>query len=139
MCPESASVRLQRGLSLVPALFLLIVLAGLGAVAVRLLAVSQQTGVLAISGARAYAAARAGAETAVYDALVNGNCGAQTLVLTEAGLNGFTVETSCAATSHNERNQVINIYVIDTFAYRGSYGSPDYTSRRLRMTVTDAG
>ena len=106
----------QRGFSLVPALFLMIVLAALGAVAVRLLAVSQQTTVLAVQGTRAYAAARAGVDYAIYDALLSGNCGSQSLVLSEAGLAGFSVDTNCA----------------------GAYGSPDYVSRRIRTTVTDA-
>ncbi len=132
-----ASVR-QRGFSLVPALFLLIVLAGLGAVAVRLTAVQQQTTVLAIQGARAYAAARAGIETAIYDALVNGSCGASTFTLAEGGVAGFVVDTTCTSSSHNEGSTTNTIYVIDAFARAGAYGSPDYASRRLRSTVTDA-
>lgn len=136
MC-RNATTR-QQGFSLVPALFLLIVLAGLGAVAVRLTAVQQQTTVLAIQGARAYAAARAGVETAIYDALVNGSCGNQTIALTEGGLAGFTVDLACTSSSHNEGGGTTTIFVIDAFARAGSYGSPDYVSRRLRSKVTDA-
>ena len=128
----------QRGFSLVPALFLLIVLAGLGAVAVRLTAVQQQTTVLAIQGARAYAAARAGIEVAAYDALVNGNCGAASITLTEGGLNAFVVDTSCTSSSHSEGTATTTVYVIDAFARAGVYGSPDYASRRVRSKVTDA-
>ena len=128
----------QRGFSLVPALFLLIVLAGLGAVAVRLTAVQQQTVVLATQGARAYAAARAGIELAAYDALKNGNCGTQTVTLSEAGLSGFVVETSCSGSVHSEGSATTTVYVIEAFAHAGSYGSPDYVSRRIQATVTDA-
>ena len=130
--------RRERGFSLVPALFLLIVLAALGAVAVRLTAVQQQTTVLAIQATRAYAAARAGVEAAIYDALVNGSCAASSIPLTEGGLAGFVVDTSCASSSHQEGPDTTTVFVIEAFARAGTYGSPDYVSRRLRTSVTDA-
>jgi len=134
MCTQ----RQQRGFSLVPALFLLVVLAVLGSVAVRLTGVQQQTVVLSMQSARAYAAAKTGVEWSAYQALNAGNCGNSTLSLTEAGLAGFSVDVSCASSSHTEGASTTNVYVLDAFAYSGSYGSPDYVSRRIRATVTDA-
>ena len=128
----------QSGFSLVPALFLLVVLAALGIVAVRLAGVQQQTVVLAMQGGRAYAAARSGVEWSAYQALNNSSCAAATINLTEGGLAGFTVETNCSSSSHSEGPNTVNVYVIDAFAWSGSYGSPDYVSRRIRSTVTDA-
>lgn len=128
----------QRGFSLVSALFLLVVLASLAAVAVRISSVQQQTVVLAMQSSRAYAAARAGVEWVAYQALVNGTCGAATLPLTEGGLNGFTVDTACTSTSHAEGSDTSTVYVIEAFARSGSYGTPDYVSRRIRAAVTDA-
>lgn len=128
----------QRGFSLVPALFLLVVLAALGAVAVRLTAVEHQTVVLAMQSTRAYAAAQTGIEWSAYQAITNGSCASSTLSLTEGGLTGFTVDTSCAATSHAEGAATTNVYVLEAFAYSGIYGTPDYVSRRVRATVTDA-
>lgn len=132
------SRRLQVGFSLVPALFLLVVLAALGLVAVRLAGVQQQTVVLAMQSGRAYAAARAGVEWSAYQALNNATCNAATINLTEGGLAGFTVETDCSSTSHSEGPNTVNVYVINAFAWSGSYGNPDYVSRRVRSTVTDA-
>ena len=128
----------QSGFSLVPALFLLVVLAALGIVAVRLAGVQQQTVVLAMQGGRAYAAARSGVEWSAYQALNNSSCAAATINLTEGGLAGFTVETNCGSSSHSEGPNTVNVYVIDAFAWSGTYGSPDYVSRRVRSTVTDA-
>lgn len=128
----------QSGISLVPALFLLIVLAALGAVAVKLTAVQNQTVVLAMQSARAFAAARAGVDWSAYQALVNGSCGASTLVLTEAGLNGFSVDTICSVTTHAEGPLTVSVYTIEAFARAGAYGTPDYVSRRIRSTITDA-
>ena len=130
--------RSQLGFSLVPALFLLVVLAALGLVAVRLAGVQQQTVVLAMQSGRAYAAARAGVEWSAYQALNNATSNAATINLTEGGLAGFTVETNCSSSSHAEGPNTVNVYVIDAFAWSGSYGNPDYVSRRIRSTVTDA-
>ena len=132
------SIRYQNGFSLVPALFLIIVLAGLGAAAVRISMVQQQTVVLTMQSARAYSAARSGLEWAAYDALNNGNCGSGSLAYTEGGLDGFSVNTSCSSTSHTEGSATVNVYTINAFAWSGAYGSPDYVSRRVSMTVTDA-
>lgn len=130
--------KLQSGFSLIPALFLLVVLAALGVVAVRMSGVQQQTVVLAVQGSRAYAAARAGVDWSAYQALVNGNCASSTLALTEAGLAGFSVDVSCSSTTHTEGPNTVRVYLIEAFAWSGSYGTPDYVSRRIRSTVTDA-
>lgn len=129
--------RQQSGISLVPALFLLIVLAALGIVAVRLSAVQSQTVVLAMQSTRAFSAALAGLDWSVYQAIVNGSCANATLTLTEAGLAGFSVNTACSVTTHSEGPQTVSIYTIEAFASSGAYGAPDYVSRRVRSTVTD--
>ena len=128
----------QTGFSLVPALFLLVVLAALGSVAVRLSAVEHQTVVLALQSSRAYAAAQAGVEWSAYEALVNGSCGNSSIALTEGGLSGFSVNTTCSSTTHSEGSATTSVFVLEAFAYSGLYGTPDYVSRRIRSTVTDA-
>ena len=128
----------QTGFSLVPALFLLVVLAALGSVAVRLSAVEHQTVVLALQSSRAYAAAQAGVEWSAYQALVNGSCANSSVALTEGGLSGFNVDTTCSSTTHTEGSATTSVYVLEAFAYSGLYGTPDYVSRRIRSTVTDA-
>jgi len=131
-------VNRQGGISLVPALFLLIVLAALGIAAVRLTAVQQQTVVLAMQSARAFSAARSAAEWTAYQALNNASCTNATLAFTENGLAGFTAQTTCTSTSHTEGPTTVTVYVIEVFASAGTYGTPDYVSRRIRSTVTDA-
>ena len=128
----------QNGFSLVPALFLLVVLSALGAVAVRLSAVEHQTAVLAMQSSRAYAAAQAGVQWSAYQALANSSCGSSTLALTEVGLDGFTVDTTCTSTTHTEGAATTSVYVLEAFAYAGSYGTPDYVSRKIQASLTDA-
>jgi Tfp pilus assembly protein PilX len=62
--------RRQQGFSLVTAIFLLVVLAGLGAVMATFFTNQQQSSALDVMGSRAYQAARAGIEWAVYDTTV---------------------------------------------------------------------
>ena len=132
------SRRKQTGFSLVPALFLIVVLAALGVVAVRMSVVSSQTVVLAMQGSRADAAARSGIEWAVYEAVVNNSCAASTsLSLTEGGLTGFTVNVSCTSASFSEGQDTVTVYTVEAFAFSGAYGQPDYISRRVRTTLTD--
>ncbi len=140
MCPERSHrpTADQAGFTLVAALFLLVVLAGLAAVAVRLAGVQQQTVNLAIQSARAFQAATSGVEYAAYRALSGGFCGASTVNYTEGGLAGFTVTTSCSSSAHAEGASVTTVYLVEAFARSGVYGAPDYVSRRIRATVTDA-
>lgn len=56
----------QRGFSLVTAIFLLVVLAGLGAAMLTFSTAQQQSSTLDILGSRAYQASRAGIEWAAY-------------------------------------------------------------------------
>jgi len=141
MCHEANNTSrrfAEQGFSLIPALFMMVVLAGLGAVAVRLGGVQQHSVNLAIQGSRAYAAARAGIEWAAYEALNNSNCGTNSFALTEAGLNGFTVDTVCTSTTHAEGSGTTTVYSLQAFSRSGAYGTPDYVSRRMRATMTDA-
>ena len=140
MCPEARrpGAGIERGYSLVPALFLLIVLAGLGTVAVRLGAVQSQTVVLGMQSSRAYAAAQSGIEWAAYRAITGGSCDSASFSFTEAGLDGFSVDTNCSVSTHTEGSSSVRVYAVEAFARFGSYGSPDYVTRRLRATVTDA-
>src|SRR5437899_3676273 len=66
------AVRRQRrsaGVGLVTAIFLLVVLAGLGGAMVALSAAQQSSSALDVEGARAYQAARAGIEWGLYQNL----------------------------------------------------------------------
>ena len=127
----------QSGVALVAAIFLVVILAVLGAVAVRLAGVQQQTTTLALLGARAYHAALSGLEWGAHQALVNGTCGSTTFALTESALTGFSVQVSCTSTGHAEGASTTTVYHIVAFARAGVYGEPDYVSRRVQASITD--
>jgi MSHA biogenesis protein MshP len=130
--------RSSGGFALVPAIFLLVVLAGLGVFAVRLVLLQQQTVTSGLRAAQALNAARAGVAWASYRALALNVCGAATLNLTEGATAGFTVTVDCAQSTHVEGADTIAVYVIDVRAESGAYGGSDYVSRRVQAKVTDA-
>ena len=130
--------RKERGFALVAAIFLLVVLALVGVFLVRVSGVQQQTVNIALLGARAFEAARAGIEWGAFQALDSASCTTTTLNLTEGGLNGFAVDVVCTSTTHTETGSTYNVYVLDVESRAGTYGQPDYVSRRMQATVTDA-
>ncbi len=132
-CPPS-----QRGFSLVAAIFLMVVLSSMGVFIVAVSGVQHQTVNIALLGTRALQAARTGAEWGAFHALESGACTTTTLTLTEGGLNGFDVDVTCNSTTHTEGNNTFDVYVLDIEARAGVYGTPDYVSRRIQATLTDA-
>ncbi len=126
-----------RGFALIPALFLIVVLGALAAVAVRVSVGQSHAVVMGLEQARALAAARAGIEWGAYRAL-NGACGGATLALAEQSLSGFEVVVTCSATAFPEGAATLHSYAIAATATRGSYGTADYVRRVVRATFTDA-
>ncbi len=128
----------QRGFALVAAIFLMVVLSSLGIYIVRISGIEHQTVNVALLGARAFQAARTGVEWGAFQALDSAACTTTTLNLTEGGLSGFDVEVTCNSSSHTETGNTYNLFVIDVEARAGVYGMPDYVSRRMQATLTDA-
>jgi MSHA biogenesis protein MshP len=135
---QSTPPNRERGFALVAAIFLIVVLALLGLFIVRISGVQHQTVNVALLGARAFEAARTGIEWGAFQALDSASCTTTTLNLTEGGLNGFDVDVTCTSSTHTETGNTYNVYLIDVVASDGIYGNPDYVSRRMQATVTDA-
>lgn len=129
--------RRQHGFSLVSAVFLLVVLAGLGVYAVRLNTLQQQTVTASLRAAQAFQAARAGVAWGAYRALNAGVCGAATLTLSEGASAGYRVSVQCTQSTHTEGAGTVRVFVLDVRAEAGVYGGPDYVSRRVQTKVTD--
>jgi MSHA biogenesis protein MshP len=141
MCPRKSQTKAparQRGFALVAAIFLIVVLALLGIFLVRVSGVQNQTVNIALLGARAFEAARTGIEWGAFQALDSASCTTTTLNLTEGGLDGFDVDVTCTSSTHTETGDTYNVYLLDVEARAGTYGTPDYVSRRMQASVTDA-
>jgi MSHA biogenesis protein MshP len=129
----------QRGMSLVVALFIVVVLGLLAAFAVNIGTSQRETANLRLASDRALLAAHAGTEWAGTRALVNNACSASTaLTLSQGALNGYRVTVTCNATSHSEGAVNYRIYDITSFAQYGVFGSAGYASRTLTARFTNA-
>ncbi len=127
-----------RGFALIPALFLIVVLGALAAIAIRVGTGQQQAVTMALEEARALAAARAGIEWGAYQSVSGGCAASTTLNLTEAALNGFTVIVTCAATTFTNGAATSASYVLKSTATTGTYGQPGYVHRVVSGTYTNA-
>jgi MSHA biogenesis protein MshP len=87
----------QAGVGIVTAIFLLVVLAGLGVAMVSIYTSQQNSANLDLLGARAYQAARAGLEWGIFRQTRNGACDAERSFKMPAGtsLSDFTVVVTC--------------------------------------------
>jgi MSHA biogenesis protein MshP len=91
-------IRRQAGVGIVTAIFLLVVLAGLGTAMVGIYTSQQSSANLDLLGAQAYQAARAGLEWGIFQQRQrNGACAAKTRIDMPQGtsLSAFTVFVGC--------------------------------------------
>ena len=128
----------QAGFTLVTAIFLLVVVAGLIVYMTNISVVQHTTAAYGLQGARGLQAARSGLEWGISRAIVSNSCAASTS-FTDPALAGFSVQVQCAQTSHTEGTApagTINTYRLVAIATSGSYGTLDYVQRRLQATVS---
>lgn len=88
----------SRGVGLVTAIFLLVVLAGLGVALVSIFTSQRQAILLDEQGVRAHQAARAGIEWGLFQRLRGGGCGSGTTTAVALGgdvLDKFAVSVTC--------------------------------------------
>ena len=143
----------ERGFTIVTAIFLLVVLAMLGAFMLTLTGLQQSSSVLDVQGVRAYQAARSGVEWGAFQALDPNNaigsaalptCPASPTHLTLAGsLSPFTVTVTCTATTTTEGNRNVATYLIVATACNQPSGgscpnanpSGGYVERQVQATL----
>ena len=120
----------NTGFTLVQAVFILVVLSLLGVAMMRLIGVQSSTSVFALQGARAYQAARSGLEWGAAQASAGNSCNGTMTV------EGFVVNVNCSNQSFTEGPiGPYDVYRINATAAFGTYGSPDFVSRRAEMKV----
>ncbi|MFO7765740.1 MAG: hypothetical protein R6V33_04850 [Pelovirga sp.] len=127
----------QKGFTLVQAVFIIVVLALLGAAMVQLIRVQTSTGVMALQGARAYHAARSGLEWGAARILEDGVVCAD-IKDKEINIEEFVVKiSSCEEPDIKEGAQEYNVYTIKSQATFGEYGSTNYILRKVQMKVAN--
>lgn len=124
----------QRGFSLPTAIFLLVILALLGAFMVSLSTLQNATAVQDVQGNRAYLAARAGMEWALYNLKAPATaCPAASTALT---IDGVAVTVTCALTTHDEAGTTrYMFYVTSTGTLGGAIGTVGRVERMVGSFV----
>lgn len=127
----------QKGITLIGAVFVLIIVSLLGSYLVNIYAVQQKTSVLALQTARAYQTANAGIEWGIARVINSGgSCIASTVLSPK--LNNFTVTVNCQLLgSYTESTITRNVYLITASSQFNDYSSPDYVSRTMQTTIHD--
>lgn len=134
----------QGGFSIVTAIFLIVVLAALGAFAVSMFRVQQMAAAFDELGVRGYQAAQAGIEWGAWGALQGGGaCAAATSLALPGSLSPFIVTVACASTVHTEAGAPVTIFQLTaTACNQPAAGAcpnpapgPDYVERQVQAAV----
>jgi MSHA biogenesis protein MshP len=127
--------RTQRGMTLIVAIFLILVISLLAAFAVSTGTAARSSTNLQLLSSRAHAAARAGAEWGAFRAINQGVCQDPypPFNLTQGALRGFSVRVRCTArTAHNDGVAFVVADITST-AQWSTYGRPDYAYRQVTV------
>jgi len=134
----------QQGFAAVSAVFLIVIIAALGAFMVTFSNTQQLTSAQDLQGSRAYWAARAGLEWGIGSVVASGSTPAcpansgsplgNTLSTTFDG--GFTVNVICYPTDYTEAGVAIHIFQFTSTAHSaGSPGSIGYVERSISASM----
>jgi MSHA biogenesis protein MshP len=137
---KKQNIHVQSGFLLPAAIFLLVTLAGLGALAVNISASQQNASIQDVQGARAYHAARGGVEWAAQQIMQNDPtittppCPANTTLT----LGAFAVAVQCALTSYTQEggSTYISVYEINSTATFGTVNTQNYIERQIDLTMS---
>lgn len=108
----------SRGVSIVTAIFLLVVLAGIGGAIVTTATTQRQAAAIDLLGTRAYEAARTGVELGLYQFLANNGTCVNASYTAPGDLSAMTVTVTCVQTA--------------------TTGAPDLTQVRITATACNA-
>ena len=126
----------QAGFGLVAAIFILVILASLGAALVNFGAVQQATSAQDIMSARAWQVAKAGNEWGLFQALDDTGmwtaCVNETQTIDLSAITGFRVTVNCTSTAFNEGEtetgtRTVRVFRIVSVACNSTATCPDNT------------
>jgi MSHA biogenesis protein MshP len=118
----------QTGFAAVAAIFLVVVLASMGAFMVSISNSQQISSAQDVQGTRAYWAARGGLEWGVAKANALLACPTSPTVLT---LDGFNVAITCSTSSFSEGGKTVTILGLSALASSGTLGTLTYVERSV--------
>ncbi len=151
MYPDARIVsrRRQLGVSLVAAIVVMLVLAGIGAYTMRAASTQHAGAANDILGIRTFQAARSGLEWAAYQVMqgdlstgfCNGGATTETISGLAGDLGGFSVAVNCARTDHSEAGTAVRMYTVTATACNrtvcpNASAEPNYVERQLTAVLS---
>lgn len=126
--------RTQRGFAAISAIFLVVVLAALGAFMVTFSNTQQLTSAQDLQGTRAYWAARAGLEWGIGSVIATPVCRTSPTTLT---IDSFSVVITCTKQTYTEALATPNIFQFTSVAHSAgaTVGSVGYIERSLSASI----
>ncbi|TAK92413.1 MAG: agglutinin biogenesis protein MshP [Burkholderiaceae bacterium] len=130
----------SRGFTLVSAIFLVVILAALGAFIISVVRTTASSQNLDLLGQRAYQAAQAGIEWGAFQSLRNNTCTGTTLTFVGTTLADFSTTVTCSSSSADELGTTINLDTIVALACNqppcpAASPGDNYVERQLTVTV----
>jgi MSHA biogenesis protein MshP len=118
----------QTGFAAVAAIFLVVVLAAMGAFMVSISNSQQISSVQDVQGTRAYWAAKGGLEWGITTANALLACPTSPTALT---LDGLNVSVTCTTSSFSEGGKTVTIFNLSALASSGTLGTVTYVERSV--------
>jgi MSHA biogenesis protein MshP len=126
-------VKKQQGMTLIGAIFILVVVALLGQALVNISGMQRQSSLLVLQAARAYQTANTGIEWGIAQAIA-GNCANSTVLNIPS--NNFITTVGCTNQGNfTEDTDIVDIYLINSQSQYSVLGNPDFVSRELEAQV----
>lgn len=123
--------RLQQGFAAIAAIFLVVVLAALGAFMLTFSNTQQLTSAQDIQGSRAYWAARAGLEWGITS--ITAVCPTSPKTVT---VDVFTVVVTCALQTYTEAGSTVSVFQLNSVASSaGAVGSVGFIERSVSASL----
>jgi MSHA biogenesis protein MshP len=146
MCRNPFAGRRRCGFAMPTAIFLMVILAALGAFIAQISLLQSSSSALDTLGSGAYQAARAGVEWGAFNSLQNNNCGGTTLTFPGTALASFTTTVTCGSTPTNELGVTGSVDQITSTACNEPAAGPvcpngsptiaNYTERQIVVKVS---
>jgi len=127
------NIKKQSGVSIVTAIFLIIVLALMGAGMVSLLSTSQQSISQEITSAKSYMAGRSCLQWGMYQAVYSATTGTHTNTFNNA--NSSLFNSQCSVTIDTINSDGLIFYNLNTTANFGNITDPEYSQRSMQLQL----
>jgi len=133
----------SAGMALMSAIFLIVVLIGLGIAMMNLSNVEQDTASKTILAAKVYYGAKTGIDWGIQQAIAAGSCVGGPLNLTQGSLSGVTVNVTCVAAPQGPSTcgltgtSLCQTFYLTSQATTGTLGLLSYAERRMEATVSN--